>query len=72
MKRALKWSGIGVTVAAGAVLAVRTVQGLRRRMDTTLARMDRVTADARQAAEKTAEALAHTEDALRTVRRTVS
>ncbi len=72
MKRILKWSGIGVTIAAGAVVAMRIARGLQHRMDTALAQMDRVTADARQAAEKTAEALGHTEDAIQTVRRTVS
>jgi hypothetical protein len=72
MKTFLKWTGIGVAAAVGAILAARWAAVLRRRADEGLRHMEHVTADARQAVEKTAEALGHTEEAVRAARRTVS
>lgn len=68
MRNLLKWSGIGMVAAGIAVLAVRWATELSRRMDQGLAHAEAMTADARQAAQKTADALGHTEEAMRAVR----
>ena len=69
MKQFFKWSGIGVAAATAAVLAVRWGRQLSRKVDRGLAHVETITADARQAVEKTADALAHTEEAMRAARR---
>ena len=72
MKRALKWSGISVAAGAAAWAAYWVVSEVRMRMDRGLAQAERVTEEARQALERTQDALAHTERAIKGVRQTVS
>ena len=72
MKRALKWSGIGVGAGAAAYVAYWVSCAIRERLDQGLAHAERVTDEARQALERTQEALSHTERAIQGVRRTVS
>jgi len=72
MKTFFKWSGIGMAVAAATVLAVRWAQRLSQKVDRGLAHVEHITADARQAVEKTADALAHTEEAVHAARGTTA
>ena len=69
MKSFLKWTGIAIAAAGVTVLVGRSVGQLRRRVDRGLANAEAVAAEARQSAEKTADALAHTEEAMHAARR---
>jgi hypothetical protein len=72
MKRLAKWSGLVAMVMTGVVVGLRVVAAVRQRVDRRLAQMERIAEDARQALEKTADAMHHTEEALRDTRRTIS
>jgi len=68
----MKWSGAGIITAGAVVLAYKAISAIRVRLDSGLAQAERVTEEARQAVQRTQEALAHTERAIQGVRRTVS
>lgn len=68
MKQFFKWSGIGIAAGAATVLAVRWVQQLSRKVDRGLAHVEHITADAREALEKTADTLGRTEEAVSSAR----
>jgi hypothetical protein len=72
MTSVLKWTGISIGIAAGLAVAAAWARRLNAKVDQGLAHMERITTKARQAAEKTADALASTEDAVHAARRTMS
>ena len=72
MKKFIKWSGISVATGGAILLAYKAISAMRVRLDRGLAQAEHVTEEARQAMQRTQEALAHTERAIQGVRRTVS
>jgi hypothetical protein len=68
MKNFFKWAGI----VAGAVVAYRVLTELRAKASRGLRQAEQVTGEARQAMERTEEALRHTQHAIKDARTAVS
>jgi hypothetical protein len=68
MNRYSRWIVVGIAAAAAIVMTRRWTGRVARTLDRGLDHAERVTSDSRQAVEKTAEALAHAEEAVHSAR----
>ncbi len=71
MKSVLKWTVIGVSTGAAALLAYRWAAALRARLDRGLERVEHVADDARRAVAHTEEALGQTAETVHGIRRAI-